>query len=55
MTSKVTVRELGKFEKIKFNTYIQLKNFNAKLLEKLEEKGFDRTFWKHQISAGSIG
>ena len=20
-----------------------------------EEKGFDRTFWKHQISAGSIG
>lgn len=42
MTSKVTVQELGKFEKIRFNTYIQLKNFNAKLLEKLEEKGFDR-------------
>ena len=42
MVSRVTVEEVGKFEKIKFNTYIQLKNFNAKLLEKLEEKGFDR-------------
>lgn len=42
MTSKVIVKEVGKFEKIRFNTYLQLKKFNAKLLERLEEQGMDQ-------------
>ena len=34
MTSKVTVQEVGRFEKLKFKTYLEIKKFNSKLLEK---------------------
>tara|TARA_R100000278_G_scaffold34581_1_gene31113 strand:+ start:384 stop:548 length:165 start_codon:yes stop_codon:yes gene_type:complete len=42
MTSKVTVQEVGRFEKLKFKTYLEIKKFNSKLLEKLEEQGMDK-------------
>mgnify|MGYP004207227983 FL=1 len=42
MTSKVTVQEVGRFEKLKFKTYLEIKKFNSKLLEKLEERGMDK-------------
>ena len=42
MTSKVTVQEVGKFEELKLKTYLEIKKFNSKLLEKLEEQGMDK-------------
>ena len=42
MISKVTIQEVGRFEKVKDEAYKELKKFNYKLLEKLEEKGFDK-------------
>lgn len=42
MISKVTIQEVGRFEKVKEEAYKELKKFNYKLLEKLEEKGFDK-------------
>jgi len=42
MTSKVTIQEVGMFEKVKEQTYLEVKRFNKKLLEKLEEKGMDK-------------
>lgn len=42
MISKVTIQEVGRFEKLREQTYQKVKKFNAKLLEKLEEQGMDK-------------
>lgn len=42
MTSKVIIQEVGMFEKLKEQTYLEVKRFNKKLLEKLEENGMDK-------------
>jgi hypothetical protein len=42
MIGKVTIQEVGMFEKLKEQTYLEIKKFNKKLLEKLEERGMDK-------------
>jgi|TARA_B100001059_G_C17792107_1_gene560781 hypothetical protein len=42
MISKVTIQEVGRFEKTRQKAYEDLRRFNIKLLDKLEEKGFDK-------------
>lgn len=42
MVSRVTVEEVGRFQKTKAKAYEELKRFNIKLLDKLEERGMDK-------------
>lgn len=42
MINKVIIQEVGRFEKLREQTYLKVKKFNAKLLEKLEENGMDK-------------